>query len=307
MSFPFRQASIPASQVRLTAAIVTAVSFSVLLFLASTNLGWLTPARGLLIPLGVLGGALFGWFETRTVIRGLTMNTEIIAWQIFPVGLVLFGLPLLLGKLVLADSAFLPFAGYLALPAVPALSAVSGWRFHQFEKKNKVQVFVLFIGYSYYRAPLIVDSNRLYHFIRNVESKDSYALYQQIGYSKRLMKALEASQSTDSATQKELFDVLKVMNKYRRIGLTALAVFLVSVVVVLAPIFTDMTGLTNVLNADTFNIIGPVAGGIAIGFVITVFLTLWKFQKTISSMTSQIDPKKLADFGDEPTPEADQN
>jgi len=294
MSFPFRQASIPASQVRLTAASITAVSFSVLLFLASTNLGWLTPTRGLLIPLGILGGAVFGWFETRIVIRGLTKNTEIIAWQILPVSLVLFGLPLLLGKLVLADSAFLPFAGYMALPAVPALSAVSGWRFHQFEKKNKVQVFVLFIGYSYYRAPLIVDSNRLYHFIRNVESKDYYALYQQIGYSKRLMAMLEERQDIDSVTQKELLDVLKVMNKYRWIGLTALAVFLVSVVDILAPIFTDMTGLTNVLNADTFNIIGPVSGGIVIGFVLTVFLLLRTFNKKISSMTSQIDPDTLA-------------
>lgn len=294
MSFPFRQASIPASQVRLTAAIITAVSFSVLLFLASTNLGWLTHARGFLIPLGILGGALFGWFETRTVIRGLTNNTEIIAWQILPVGLVLFGLPLLLGKLFLADSAFLPFAGYLALPAIPVLYLVSGWRFHQYEKKNEVQVFVLFIGYSYYRAPMIMDSNRLYYFIRNVESKDSYALYQQIGYSKRLMATLEERQDIDSVTQKELLDVLKVMNKYRWIGLTALAVFLVSVVGILAPIFTDMTGLTNVLNADTFNIIGPVSGGIIIGFVLTVFLLLRTFNKKISSMTSQIDLDTLA-------------
>jgi hypothetical protein len=294
MSFPFRQASIPASQVRLTAACVTGVSFGVLLFLASTNLGWLTPAPGLLIPLGILGGAIFGWFETRTVIQGLTKNTEIIAWQILPVGLVLFGLPLLLGKLFLADSAFLPFAGYLALPAIPALYLVSGWRFHQYEKKNEVQVFVLFIGYSYYRAPMITDSNRLYHFIRHVATRDHYSLWQQAGYSKRLMATLEERQDIDSATQKELLDILKVMNKYRRIGLTTLVLFLVSVLTILPPIITDLTGLTKVLNADMFDIIGPASGGIIIGFVLTVFLLLRTFNKKISSMTSQIDPDTLA-------------
>jgi hypothetical protein len=294
MSGPFRRVSLPTSQWRLTAASVTAVSFSVLLFLASTNLGWLTPARGLLIPLGILGGALFGWFETQTVIQGLTKNTRTIAWQILPVGIVLFGLPLLFGKLVLADSEFLPFAGYLILPAFPVFSAVSGWRFHRFERANKVQVFVLFTGYSYFTTPLIVDSNRLYHFIRHVATKDYYSLWQQIGYSKRLMDNLEERQDIDSVTRKQLLDVLKVMNKYRWIGLTALALFLVSVLGVLTPIFTDMTGLTKVLNTNTLNIIAPASGAIVIGFGLTIFLLLRTFNKKISSMTAKIDPNTLA-------------
>jgi hypothetical protein len=236
---------------------------------------------------------LFGWFESRTVIQGLTKNTKIIAWQILPVGVILFCLPLLLGKLFLADSEFLPFAGYLALPAVPALSAVSGWSFYRFERANQVQVFVLFIGYSYYRAPLIVDSNRLYHFIRHVESKDSYSLYQQIGYSRRLMAALEEKQDIGPVTRKELLAVLKVMNKFRWIGLTVLAVFLVSVGGVLAPIFTDMVGLTNVLTDASLNIIGPASGVIAIGFCLSVFLLLRMFNKKISSMIARIDLNNL--------------
>jgi hypothetical protein len=294
MSGPFRRVSLPTSQVRLTAASVTAVSFSVLLFLASTNLGWLTLARGLLVPLGILGGALFGWFETQTVIQGLTKNTRTIAWQILPAGIVLFGLPLLLGKLVLPDSEFLPFAAYLNLPAFPVFSAVSGWRFHRFERANEVQVFVLFTGYSYYTTPLIVDSNRLYYFIRHVATKDYYSLWQQAGYSKRLMVTLEERQDIDSVTRKELLAVLKVMNKYRWIGLTALVLFLVSVLGVLAPIFTDMTGLTKVLNANTLNIIGPASGVIVIGFGLTIFLLLRTFNKKILSMTAKIDPNTLA-------------
>ena len=294
MNVPFRRVSIPASQWRLTAAVITAFSFSVLLYLASTSLTWLTFTRGLLIPLGIVGGWLLAWFETRIVIQGLTQNTETVVWQVLPVSIFMFGLPLLLGKLILADSEFLPFAGYLTLPAIPVFSAVSGWRFHQFEKKNEVQIFVLFAGYSYYRAPLIVDSNRLYHFIRQVASKDSDALWMQTGYSGRLMAALEERQDIDPLTRKELLDVLKVMNKFRWIGLTALALFFVSVGGVLAPIFTDIVGLTKVLNADTLNIIGLASGCIVIGFGLAVFLLLRTFKKKISSMTAQIDSNKLA-------------
>lgn len=294
MRFPFRRVSIQVSQYRLVAAGITAVSFGFLLYIATTSLNWLIPTRGFLILLGIVDGWLLAWFETRSVIQGLTKNTETVAWQILPVSIVMFGLPLLLGKLVLANSEFLPFAGYLTLPAIPVFLAVSGWRFNQFEKENRVQILVLFTGYAYYRAPMIVDSNRFYHFIRQVTSKDSDSLWQQIGYSKRLMSALEERQDIDPVTRKELLDVLKVMNKYRRTALTALALFFVSVLGVLAPIFTDMIGLTRLLNADTINIIGPASGGIVLGFALMVFLLLRTFRKKISSMIAQIDSNKLA-------------
>jgi hypothetical protein len=294
MNVPFRRVSIPVSQYRLVAAGITAFFFGVLLYLASTRLNWLTLTNVFILLIGIAGGWLLGWFDSRTVIRGLTKNTETIVWQTLPVSILMFGLPLLLGKLVLADSEFLPFAGYLTLPAIPVLSAVSGWRFHQFEKKNEVQVFVLFTGYSYYRAPMIVDSNRFYHFIRQVASKDSDALWMQTGYSGRLMAALEERQDVDSVTRKELLDVLKVMNKFRWTAVTVLALFIVSACGIVAPIFTDMVGLTNVLNADTINIIGPASGGIFLVFGITVFLLLRTFKKKISNIIAQIDSEKLA-------------
>jgi len=294
MSVPFRRVSIPVSQYRLVAAGITAFFFGVLLYLASTSLNWLTLTNGFILLLGIIGGWLLGWFESRTVIQGLTKNAETVVWQVLPAGIVLFGLPLLLGKLFLADSAFLPFAGYLILPAIPVFSAVSGWRFNQFEKQNKVQIFVLFIGYLYYRAPLIVDSNRLYHFIRHVALKDSDALWQQAGYSKRLMATLEERQDIDSVTRKELLDVLKVMNRFRWIGLTTLALFVASSFGILAPIFTDMIGLTRILIAGVLDIIGPAAGLIFLVFALTVILLLRTFKKKISSMIAQIDPDKLA-------------
>jgi hypothetical protein len=203
-------------------------------------------------------------------------------------------LPLLLGKLVLADSEFLPFAGYLILPAIPVFYVVSGWRFNQFEKKNNVQIFALFIGYLYYKAPMIVDSNRFYHFIRQVASKDSSSLWQQMGYSKRLMAALEERQDIDSLTRKELLDVLKVMNNYRRIGLTTLSLILASGFSLIAIVLSDMTGLTRLLNADTLDILGPASGCIFIGFALAVFVLMRTFQKKISSMLAQIDPNKLS-------------
>jgi hypothetical protein len=293
MAFPFRRVSIPASQFRLTAAVFSTFTFGVLLYVASDKLEWFTFTRGFLILFGVVGGCLYGLYESRTVIRGLTKKAQIIAWQILPVGVVLFGLPLLLGKLFLADSEFLPFAGYLALPAVPVLSAVSGWRFRQFEKANKVQVFVLFTGYAYYRAPLIVNSNRLYYFIRQVATKDFGSLWAQTGYAGKLIAALKERQDLDSETRQDLLDVLKVMNTFRWIGLTALALFLATTCVVLAPVFTDTTGLTHILTADSFDIIVPASGGIVIGFSVTVFLLLRTFKKKISRMTAEIDLNKL--------------
>jgi hypothetical protein len=294
MSLPFRRITLPASQVRLTASAITAVFFGFLLYLASTNLKWLTLAHGFLLLLGIVSGCLLGWYETRIVTRGLTENTKTIAWQILPVGIVLFGLPLLLGKLVLVDSEFLPFAGYLTLPAIPVFYAVSGWRFNQFEKKNKVQIFVLFIGYLYYKEPMIGDSNRLYHFIRRVASKDSSSLWQQTGYTKRLTAALEERQDIDSLTKKELLDILNAMNKYRRIGLAGLSLFLASAFSFIAIVLSDMTGLTRFLNADTLGILGPASGVIIFGFFLTVFLLLRAFQKKISSMLAQIDSSKLS-------------
>ena len=137
MNVPFRRVSIPVSQYRLVAAGITAFFFGVLLYLASTRLNWLTLTNGFILLIGIAGGWLLGWFDSRTVIRGLTKNTETVVWQTLPVSILMFGLPLLLGKLVLADSEFLPFAGYLTLPAIPVLSAVSGWRFISLRRKMK--------------------------------------------------------------------------------------------------------------------------------------------------------------------------
>jgi hypothetical protein len=55
-----------------------------------------------------------------------------------------------------------------------------------------------------------------------------------------------------------------------------------------------MVGLTNILNADTLNIIGPASGGIVLVFGLTVFILLRTFKKKISNMIAQIDSEKLA-------------
>ena len=278
---------------RLFTAVTSGVFFGFLLYLASTSLNWLTLTNGLLILIGVGGGLLLGWFEARIVTRGLSDNMQTVVWQIIPAGALMFGLPILFAKIFLANAEFLSFAGYLFLPAVPVFYAITGWRYLKFEKKNEVQIKMVSFGYLYYKEPIIVDSNRLYHFLGLVASKDSSALWQQTGYSGRLMAAIQQRQDIDPSTREELLDILKTMDKYRRIGLTVLLLFLISTFSALAIIFGDVFGLTRSLTANTINIIMPAFGVIMFSFFGAVLLLMRTFNTKISSMLTRIESGKL--------------
>ena len=279
---------------RLFYAVASSVLFGFLLYLASTRLHWLTPTNGLLIPIGLGGGLLLGWFEARIVTRGLSDNMQTVVWQIILGGVLLFGLPIILAKIFLGNSEFLSFAGYLFLPSLPVYYAVTGWRYLKFEKKNSVQIKVVSFGYLYYKEPMIVDSNRLVHFLEQVASKDSSALWQQIGYSGRLMAAIKSSQDIDSSTKEELLCILKAMDKYRRVGLTVLSLFLVSTFSALAIIFGDMFGLTRILTSNTINIFMPALIVIMFSFMAAVLLLIKTFNTKISSMLTKVESGKLA-------------
>jgi len=242
----------PVAKIRLFMSVITAVFFGFLLFSASVNLKWFTINRGFYLLLGIVEGLLIGELEARIVTRKLMRETETIAWQILPISAVLFGLPLLLAVAFFGVSEFLPFAAYLVLPFIPVFYATSGWRFNKFEKQNKVQVSMFVYGLKYWTEPIVSDSDRFYHFIRDAASKDSLAILSQAGYSKRLMTVLEEKQDIETSTRKALCNILQVMNEYRHRTLTVFAVFLISCFLLIVYFFvlvsTNTFGLLEVVN-----------------------------------------------------------
>jgi hypothetical protein len=286
-------------------SIIAAVFFGFLLYSASVNLKWFTIIRGFYLLLGIVEGLLIGGLEARIVIRKLIRDTETIVWQILPISAVSFGLPLLLAITVFGVSEFLPFAGYLVLSFVPVYYAISGWYFNKFEKQNKVRIFMFVYGVKYWREPIPDASDQIYHFIRDVASKDSFSILSQAGYSKRLMATLKERQDIEPSTRKALFNILEVMNEYRHRMLTVLVVFLISCFLLIVYFFvlvsTDTFGLIEVVN---HRIVSGQAISLILGCVPTfsmfggVFIAMWslrkRFQKRISSMLASMNSDKLS-------------
>jgi len=285
---PFRRISFPVSQFRFFTAVVTAIAFSFLLYLASTRLSGFTSVHGIFALFGLGIGLLLGLLEAKIVTRGLTDKTQTVAWQIIPWALLLLGMPILVAKLFMADVEFVAFTACLLFPAVPVFSAVSGWSYQKFESKNAVQIKMVSFGYLYHKEPLVVDSNRLYHFLRAVELKDSTTLWQQTGYTGRLTKALRQKHDIDPSQKERLFDILKVMNKYRFIGLTALLLFCLSMASVAGFIyFPDFFNVTR--NNDlAFHIVAQVLVSLA-SLGITVIVMTKMFNSKISELTAHLN------------------
>ena len=243
----FSHIPVPIGQVRLVGSIVMALVSCFFIFVVSTNLGWFTLTRQIYLVFGVLAGLLLGVLETRLVIPKLAKNTEALVWQVVPIGVAVFGLPLLIVTLLFGASEYLPFAAYTYFPLIAATGATSGWYFIKFEKENKVHVFTSYFGFEYWTQPTLDSSELFYHFIRDVASKDPYHFWGQIGssrgyigYSKIFMDILDKKPEINPATRKDLMKILKTMNKYRWIGLSALAIFIASTICLVIVTFGTM-------------------------------------------------------------------
>lgn len=273
-----REISIPLSQIRLISAVATAFIFGSLLYVASVNFQWLTVNRTLLIILGAFLGLLLGWLEARIVTRGLSEKEQIVVWQVLVASAIIFGVPLLLAKILLADSEFLPFAGYLFLPSIPTFGFASGWKLRSFEQKHKLQVKMLSLGYIYHKEPMIVDSNRFSTFIALVASRDGPGLWQQIGYINRLSVALESKQDIEPLKKQQLVRALKIMARYRAWGLFALA----------SIIITGFSFLITpkLLDNSSLNFVMPIIAVYFISLIAGVFLMIKRFNSRIASLDS---------------------
>ncbi len=164
---------------------------------------------------------------------------------------------------------------------------------------------MFFIGLKYWREPIPHASDRFYHFIKALASKDSSSIESQVGYSKRLMATLEERQDIVPSTRNVLSNILEVMKQYRHRMLTVLSAFIISCLLI--PIYliilvsTNTFGLVTIVN---HRIVSGQAIGLVLGCVPMfsvfggVFIATWSlrkgFRKRISSMLASMNSDKLS-------------
>jgi hypothetical protein len=297
---PARHFATPIGKTRLYISILMAFVSGFFIFWGSTNYGWFTLTRQMYFVFGVVSGLILGFIETRIVISKLGKDTEAFVWQVVPIGLALFGVPLLLVIAVLGVPEYLPFGVYAFFPFVTASGATSGWYFNKFEKENKVDVFMFYYGFKYWKQPNPDVSERFRHFLRDVGRNDPsqfWGLYGSslgyIGYTKKFMEKLKVQQEFDPSTRENLFKILKAMNWFRIVGLTIFALFLVSVATLLILLFGSAYGYFQ-FNFNIFYVLGPVSGIILFGFFIGFFVLIKTFERKISRLLNNIDINKVA-------------
>jgi hypothetical protein len=282
----------PVAKTRLFMSIIAGVFFGFLLFMASVYLKWFTAIRGFYLVLGVVEGLVIGRLQARIVINNLIGDTETMAWQILPISTVFVGLPFLLAITIFGE--YFPLMAYLVLSFIPVYLATTGWYFNEFEKKKKVRILTSPYGVKYWTEPILDVSERFYHFIRDVASKDVSSLWRHVGYSKKFSTKLEERQDFEPSTREALNNILKTMNKYRRMGLAILSMFVASGSGLLVFLFVNMFGLVRIADYVVVNIVGPASGCILFGFFISVWYLLRGFNKRISGMMARIDSDQLS-------------
>lgn len=97
----FGQFGYPIGKARLVSSIIVAFPVGYFIFLASTNLHWVTLTRQIYFFYGITAGLLLGMLEAKIVMPKLFQNTETIVWKILPIDTALFGVPLLQAVTVL--------------------------------------------------------------------------------------------------------------------------------------------------------------------------------------------------------------
>jgi hypothetical protein len=290
----------PIGKMRLYISIFMAFVSGFFIYFGSTYFGWLTLTRVIYFLFGVTAGVLLGIVETRIVIPKLVKDTEAFVWQVVPIGTALFGVPLLLVIAFLGVPEYLPFAFYAFFPFMTASGAASGWYFNKFEKENKVDVFVFYYGFKYWKHPNPDVTERFHRFLRDVAKKDSSQFWGQfgsslgyIGYTNAFRDKLEEKQEIDPLTRENLLKILKTMNTFRIITLVVFALFMISVATLIILLIGIGFGYFH-FNFNIADVVGPASGIILFGFFIGVFVLVKTFQRKISRLLTNIDTSKLA-------------
>ena len=290
-----RHFPLPIGKIRLFSSIFMAFVTGFFIFLWSTHFGWLTLARVIYFLFGVTAGVLLGVVEIRLVIPKLVRGKEAFVWQVVPIGIALFGVPLLLVIAFFGVSEYLPFGLYAFFPLITATGATSGWYFNKFEKENKVGIFMFYYGFKYWKQPNPDVSERFDHFLRDLAKKDSSQFWTQLGlnYINVFRNKLEEKQEIDPLTRENLLKILKTMNTFRIMTLAVFAFFLVSVAILMILLFGTGFGYFQ-FNFNIVDVVGPGSGIIVFGFLIGVVGLMKAFQRKISGLLTSLDTSKLA-------------
>ena len=284
----------PMGKMRLYISIIPAVGFGYFIFAASTTLGWFTPIRQLYLFLGIAVGLLIGTYEARVVVRELSTNSEAIVWKPLPVGAILVCLPLLLALAVFGMSEYLPLGVYFVLSAIPVYLAAGGWFLAKFEKENKVRIFVSPFGFKFWKEHVEDLGDRFSHFIRDVVDRQPSPLWYHIGYSNKFIEHLEGRKDIEPSTKKELLELLKVMNRYRKLTLTLLAGIVVSAVGFALFFLVAASGVVKISAQQLGNIVGPGCGIIFFSALAIVILTMQRFKKDVGKRIADIEIEELS-------------
>ncbi len=294
-----RHFPMPIGKTRLYISIFMAVVSGFFIYFGSTNFGLFTLTRVIYFLSGVTTGVLLGIVETRIVIPKLVKDTEAFVWQVVPIGTALFGVPLLLVIAFFGVSEYLPFGVYAFFPFMAASGAASGWYFNKFEKENKVDVFMFYYGFKYWKQPNPDVTERFHHFLRDVARKDSSQFWGligsslgYIGYTNAFRDKLE-KQEIDPSTRENLLKILKTMNTFRIITLTVFALFLVSVAALMVLLVGTGFGYFH-FNFNIADVVGSASGIILFGFLIGIAVLMITFQRKISRLLNDIDTSNLA-------------
>ena len=278
---------------RLYMSVVPAVGFGFFIFQASTTLGLFTWIRQLYLLFGIVVGLLIGAYEARHITHRLRANTESIVWKPLLFSAPLVCLPFLLVFMVFGKAEYLPFGVYFVLSAIPVYLATSGWVLSRFEQENGVRVFGL--GLNYWTEKVEDVNARFYHFIKDVVVKQPSALWWHVGYVKKFVSLLE-KKDIEPSTREEILELLKAMNRYRKMAFAVLGIFLISIFGLLFFFFVGVTGLVEIPERLLLNIIGPASGVILIGFFVSVPLVMAGFRRSTRKMLSNLDSVKLSNL-----------
>jgi len=297
----------PVTKMRLLWSIIASIFFSFLLYSASANLGWFTPARAFYLLLGVVEGILVGYLEAKIVVSELMNKAEAIAWQTLPINVVLFGLPLFLAIILFGVSEAWPFLAYFVLPFVPAFLATSGWCYSKFEKERKVQIFMFFYGFKYWIEPIFDVSTEFAQFMGAVISKDVSAILDQARHPESLITILEEKREIEPSTKNFLSKILETLKEYKRQTLTYAIIFVISCLTLLIYFLvlasTNTFGLVQVVDnrivagQEFALILGCVPTFSVFGCVVAAGLRLKrKYQKKISTLLTSLNSNILSNL-----------
>lgn len=292
MSALVRNRGIPVVLFRLFGAVTTGAFFGYFLYRVSVDLGWLIGIRWVYLMWGLLGGFFIGLLEAKVITNNLTREQETLVWQVFPITAGLIVLPLLMIALFSGSSEYLPFLAFSVGSAIPVYLATNGWLLKEFEGEHEVKIQMSPCWFKFWKEPVVTSNAMFSSFIRDVKERQSLFFY--YGYSKRFMKKVEETQNIDPSSRKELIDLLGVMNKFRRMMIYFLALFIIVCLSSVLILLTKGFGLFESGFNNLANIVAPV-GGVAF-FVALIFVAYFRlaFNKAISRELEKIDTNKLS-------------